>query len=1176
MAGGATLNLSGTLTNPSYTMIGGTGSSVANINLTGTLSGGTRGGTGVGLVIGTTTTPTVFTINGGNLAADGKWVNFFDPPGLVFGQADGSVTALKLISGTITTNTGEFWLGDRTTNSAYAAFTQLGGTVTTASYFVVGNSYDRGVFNISGGSFTTLRDAITIGAGNPYGNAMGVVNISGGVVTSPDVWVGEIGTGVINMSHDGLLNVFNLQFGGILGPAFHFGIFNLGGGTLTLSRVSYGGSNSEGIFNFHGGLLRASPGGFFQSPVSVYSYPESAFIDDGGNSFTMVPAILAPSGNGVSSIAVTGGAGYLDTPIVQITNAAGDTTGKGATAVANLDVNGNLTSISVTNPGVGYTLSPTVSLLGGGGSGAAIGTVTLSPNSSGGLTKTGFGTLTLSRNNTYTGPTNVMTGTLWIAGTLSGGGPVNVKGGARLAGTGIVAGPVLLAAGTSNSSQGAINLANNLPGTLTLNGGLIGGGASGEASRLVFDVGFTTNTTDRLNLGAAGFTANAGGVLIVLNTLGASLPGDNYTLMTFSTPQVISNVSLASNRLGLNTVTLNVSANSIGVSIAGQPVPATAYWTGTYGSSWTSIGGVNGDLGNFNTNATGGINTLQLPYATTDVFFTANGASNLNTTLDQNFYVKSLTVKAGTGPVSIIGPQLFLAIQSGQITVEGGASGLTIGADLLLLSNQTWSNSASAPLIIGGTIIGGNRDITVAGTVWLSGNSNITGGLTIAGGTLQLGTGGASGALNDTSPTSITIVDNGVLAFNRSDTYAFENPVRGPGSVVQLGSGTLIIGRSDNFSYKGGTVVSSGTLLIPNPTNIHGSITNNSHLWLGGSRDGASMDISGNGDVLFVPDSSGAATLTMTGAQAYTGSTTLKAKDYNFNTRLVLSGTKSHSIGLVTTKIDIAGGTTALQVAGNATLTSDGITSTSWIIDGTHIIRTNGSPTGTSKVNLLSIAHSGSGTNATYTGILNLNDNKLIVQSTGASDKATKIGDLNAAITAGSNGATWTGNGITSGTAAQDANHYGVGLFDNAILQKTSFGGQPTDTNSILISIAHLGDVNDDGIVNTQDSSIVANNWQQSRNNWAQGDLNRDGIVNIQDFAIVANNWQQTSIYSLEPSPLSPQSSALSPSSVPEPASLALFAAGFLLLTYRLPRCRIKVSAPAFRPPAHPLRATRA
>src|SRR5581483_7269736 len=73
---------------------------------------------------------------------------------------------------------------------------------------------------------------------------------------------------------------------------------------------------------------------------------------------------------------------------------------------------GAVTGITVTSPGNNYS-APTVTLVGGGYTvPATINTVAIAANVSGGLTKTGGGTLTLSGGYTYTGPTVVAGGTL--------------------------------------------------------------------------------------------------------------------------------------------------------------------------------------------------------------------------------------------------------------------------------------------------------------------------------------------------------------------------------------------------------------------------------------------------------------------------------------------------------------------------------------------------------------------------------------------------------------------------------------------------------------------------------------------------------------------------------------------------------------------------------------------
>jgi FtsP/CotA-like multicopper oxidase with cupredoxin domain len=72
----------------------------------------------------------------------------------------------------------------------------------------------------------------------------------------------------------------------------------------------------------------------------------------------------------------SGGSGYTSDPAVTITNALGDTTGKGATAIATADVNpasptyGQITSINILTTGSGYTAAPTITISGGGGTGA--------------------------------------------------------------------------------------------------------------------------------------------------------------------------------------------------------------------------------------------------------------------------------------------------------------------------------------------------------------------------------------------------------------------------------------------------------------------------------------------------------------------------------------------------------------------------------------------------------------------------------------------------------------------------------------------------------------------------------------------------------------------------------------------------------------------------------------
>jgi len=94
---------------------------------------------------------------------------------------------------------------------------------------------------------------------------------------------------------------------------------------------------------------------------NFYSSPDFTLTDEEGISRQCFFEEIPSSFTGVESITVTNpGYGYTSTPTVSI---IGD--GEGAIAVANI-VNGKLSSVTVTNPGVGYTTAA-IQIVGGGG-----------------------------------------------------------------------------------------------------------------------------------------------------------------------------------------------------------------------------------------------------------------------------------------------------------------------------------------------------------------------------------------------------------------------------------------------------------------------------------------------------------------------------------------------------------------------------------------------------------------------------------------------------------------------------------------------------------------------------------------------------------------------------------------------------------------------------------------
>jgi autotransporter-associated beta strand protein len=106
------------------------------------------------------------------------------------------------------------------------------------------------------------------------------------------------------------------------------------------------------------------------------------------------------------------------------------------------------------------------------------------------------------------------------------------------------------------------------------------------------------------------------------------------------------------------------------------------------------------------------------------------------------------------------------------------------------------------------------------GRLTIAGDATYTGGTTIFGGALQLGTGGSSGSILGNvafcSDAGNALCDpstnNKMLVFNRSDTYTFDGAISGPGQVMQVGTGKTVLTAVN--TYSGPTSVLGGTLSV--------------------------------------------------------------------------------------------------------------------------------------------------------------------------------------------------------------------------------------------------------------------------------------------------------------------------------------------------------------------------
>ncbi|EDT1666995.1 autotransporter outer membrane beta-barrel domain-containing protein, partial [Salmonella enterica subsp. enterica] len=198
---------------------------------------------------------------------------------------------------------------------------------------------------------------------------------------------------------------------------------------------------------------------------------------------------------------------------------------------------------------------------------------------------------------------------------------------------------------------------------------------------------------------------------------------------------------------------------------------------------------------------------------------------------------------------------------TGGTTISGGT---LVASNVEALGTGDITDNATLELNAGGDFannIGGTGSVVKSGdkTLTLSGTNTYTGGTTISGGTLVASNVNALGSGN--------VTDNATLELSTGGDFA--NNIGGTGSVVKSGDETLTLSGAN--SYTGGTTISGGTLVASNVEALGtGDVTDNATLELntGGDFDNA---ISGSGQVV----KSGDKTLTLSGANSYSGATTI-------------------------------------------------------------------------------------------------------------------------------------------------------------------------------------------------------------------------------------------------------------------------------------------------------------
>ena len=503
------------------------------------------------------------------------------------------------LGGTATFATTSLTVG----NSGVGTFNQTGGTATAAgSLLVARNANSRGTFLLSNGTFTAAQGGyVGVAGAAVYGQTGGTVNLNGaysflvagyqaGATGTVDLSGGALNTTIAYLGYDGAAAV--TQTGGTFNDANAVYLGYDASGTATLN-VSAGTFTANGIV-----VGRLGAGTVVQSGGTINGGTQ--FVADFGNNagatgtlalsggtFNSTGALVGDAGTGV--VNQTGGtfnAGASSVILSNQTGGVGTYNLSGGTLItpgvvanstsATFNLNGGVFQSSIVGSAISGPFRPTV-LAGGALFNTPSGTdltilqplfhdtTTGAPAVDGGVTKFGPSTLTLANSfNTYTGPTNVVAGTLRVNAFDTASSVVRISPGATLGGNGSVGAVVV--AGTITAGPDAATVGNLSTGLQTWNG------SGSYLAKLTGD----TTANDRLVMSGLTVTATSGNRFVV------NLTGTNASSATLARYVLaVDQGATTGDPFVLSALTLQVNGGT-----------APANYALTEGPDTTGLGGV--------------------------------------------------------------------------------------------------------------------------------------------------------------------------------------------------------------------------------------------------------------------------------------------------------------------------------------------------------------------------------------------------------------------------------------------------------------------------------------------------------------------------------------------------------------------------------------------------------
>jgi len=260
--------------------------------------------------------------------------------------------------------------------------------------------------------------------------------------------------------------------------------------------------------------------------------------------------------------------------------------------------------------------------------------------------------------------------------------------------------------------------------------------------------------------------------------------------------------------------------------------------------------------------------------------------------------------KLGSGTTTLTGTNTY----SGGTTIADGTLELGNGGTTGSIQGDVTNNSILAfnradVVTFDGVISGaGGVHQIGSGKTILTADNTYTGGTTIADGTLELGDGGTTGSLLG------DVINNGTLAFNRTDVVTFDGAVTGTGGIDQIGMGTTIL-TGDSSALTGSSQVQKGILSVNGV--LGGSISVKGGRLQGIGQVGETTNFAGG--TIAPGDSIG--TLTVAGDYVGRGGTleieTVLGDDSSATDKLIVTGTTSGNTNVHVTNLAGVGAQTS-------------------------------------------------------------------------------------------------------------------------------------------------------------------------------------------------------------------------------------------------------------------------